>query len=100
MEIKVIGKHMDVTEAIRSYAEGKVAKLTKFFDKVQSITVRVEQDPHKKGFHSEIVVDVEHHDDFVAHSHNADLYAAIDDATDKVGRQLTTFKEKLKQGKH
>ncbi len=100
MRIEVIGKHMEVTAAIRAYAEQKSAKLPKHFDGVQMITYRLEQDPHKKGFHCEIVCDVEKHDDFVGNAHHADLYVAIDEAIDKVARQLTTFKEKLKQGKH
>jgi ribosome-associated translation inhibitor RaiA len=45
------------------------------------------------------VVDVEHHDDFVVHASDEDLYAAIDAAVAKSTRQLTDFKEKLKLGK-
>lgn len=100
MRIDVVGKHMEVTGPIRAYAEQKAAKLLKHFDGVQLITFRVEQDPHKRGFHCEVVADVEKHDDFVGHGHHEDLYAAIDETVDKVVRQLTTFKEKLKQGKH
>ncbi len=103
MVIQVVGKHMEVTGPIKAYAESKVGKLTKHLDKVQQITVRLEQVGHNKGgggFRAEVVVDVELHDDFVANATNADLYAALDEATDKAARQLTTFKEKLKQGRH
>ena len=41
MRIDVIGRHMEVTEAIRSYAENKAAKLTKFFDGTQQVRVYV-----------------------------------------------------------
>jgi len=99
MRIDVIGKQMDVTEAIRQYADQKAAKLVKHYDGVQQITLRLEADPRKKGFRAEVIADVEHHDDFVAETHHEDLYAAIDEATDKVARQLTGFKEKLKQNK-
>ncbi|MGQ0627789.1 MAG: ribosome hibernation-promoting factor, HPF/YfiA family [Phycisphaerales bacterium] len=99
MRINVIGKHMNVTEAIRTYAEGKVSKLPKYFDLVQQIDVRIEEQPHKKGFHAEITVDVEHHEDFVANAEGPDLYACIDEATERAQRQLHDFKEKLKQGK-
>lgn len=99
MRIDVIGKHIDITDAIRTFAQQKGEKLPKHYDGVQQITFRVEVDPRKKGFRCELVCDVEHHDDFVADVHHEDLYAAIDDAVDKVSRQLTAFKEKLKQGK-
>ncbi|HYE02382.1 MAG TPA: ribosome-associated translation inhibitor RaiA [Phycisphaerales bacterium] len=98
MRVEVIGKHMDVTDAIRTYALSKADKLTKFLDMTQLIQVVLEA--HKKGeFAAEVVVDVEHHDDFVAHAKAADLYAAIDLAVDKAARQLTDFKERLKTNK-
>lgn len=96
MQINVIGKHMEVTDAIRQYAEKKSGKLPAHFDRVQAITIRLEQDPLKKSFHAEVVCDVEKHDDFVGNSHHADLYHAIDEAVAKVDRQVVAFKEKLK----
>lgn len=100
MRIDVVGKHMEVTAAIRSYAEQKATKLLKHFDGVQLITFRVSQDPRGKGFGCEVVADVQGHDDFIGNGHHEDLYAAIDETVDKVVRQLTTHKEKLKHGKH
>lgn len=101
MRTEVIGKHMEVTEAIKAFAIEKAGKLPRHLDLVQQITVRLESATHKntKTFHAEVVADVEHHDDFVGNAEHADLYAAIDAAVDKVARQLTGFKEKLKQNK-
>lgn len=100
MRIDLIAKHLDLTPAIREFAQSKAAKLPKHFTgNVQLITLRLEELAHNKGFEVEIVVDVEHHDDFVASAHGPDLYKAIDDAVDKAARQLTAFKEKLKQNK-
>lgn len=100
MRIDVIGKHLEVTDPIRAFAESKAGKLTKYLDgMVQQITVRVEPDPRKKGFHAEVIADVEHHDDFISNAHHEDLYTAIDQAVEKVSRQLTDHKERVKQGK-
>lgn len=100
MRIEVIGKHMVITPAIREFTEGKSARLPKHFEgNVQLITWRVEERAHGKGFQVEVVVDAEHHDDFVATAEGPSLYAAIDEATDKAARQLTAFKERLKQNK-
>lgn len=99
MQINVIGKHgMEVTETIKAHAEKKAAILPRHFDRVQSITIRLEADPKKKGFHCEVVCDVEKHDDFVGNAHNIDLYNAIDEAVEKVDRQVRQYKEKLKGG--
>jgi putative sigma-54 modulation protein len=100
MRINVVGKHIEVTDAIKTYSEGKCAKLTKHFDGVQLITVRIEQLPHNKGFTSEVVCNVTKHEDFVATADHLDMYAAIDESVTKVDRQIVAFKEKLKQGKH
>ena len=98
MRIEVVGRHMVVTEPMSQYAQSKAGKLVKYFDGTQQINVFLEQLKHGE-FHVEIVVDVEKHDDFIAHANAPDLYAAIDLAVDKASRQLTDFKERLKQGK-
>jgi putative sigma-54 modulation protein len=101
MRIEVIGRNLEITDAIRQHAEAKAAKLPKYFDHIQQITFRMapEDHQHKGSFGVELVVDVEKHDDFVSHASNEDLYAAIDQAVQKAARQLTDFKEKLKLGK-
>ncbi|MBL0871648.1 MAG: ribosome-associated translation inhibitor RaiA [Phycisphaerales bacterium] len=99
MRIDVVGKHLEITAPIKQYAEGKAARLVKHYDGLQLVTIRCEQEPHNKGFHVEVVADAEKHADFVAHDKGEDLYACIDKAVDKAARQLTDFKEKLKQSK-
>src|SRR3972149_1021775 len=39
MEIKVSGRHIDITAAIREYASEKVLKLPRYYDRVQEIDV-------------------------------------------------------------
>ena len=98
MDIKISGKHIDLTEAIEQYAEKKVSKLTRYFNRVLEIRVLIEK--RKVGFNAEIIVDVEHHDDFVATADHDDLYAAIDLATDRMTRQLHDHKSRLRDDKH
>lgn len=99
MRIEVVGKHLEVTAAIRGFCEQKAGKLTKFFDGVQMITVRVEESQHKttRVFKAEVTVDVVKHEDFVANAEGPDLYSCIDQAVEKASRQLHDFKEKLKE---
>jgi putative sigma-54 modulation protein len=98
MRIDVVGRHIEVTDPIREHAEGKGQKLVKFYDRIQQITYTLFEADQKGEFKVELVVDVEHHDDFVSHATGQDLYGAIDQVTQKASRQLTDFKEKLKLG--
>jgi putative sigma-54 modulation protein len=101
MRVDVIGKQFEVTDAIRDYTEKKVAKLPRFYDGVQQITVRISKQDHANQgtYQVELVLDVERHDDFVSSAEGGDLYAIIDLAVAKGSRQLTDYKEKLKLGK-
>lgn len=98
MRIDVTGKGVEVTEALKHYAESKAAKLQKF-ERVQQIRVTLmkKKVDHHDSFEAELVLDVERHDDFVSHAQADDLYAAIDLVTDKGERQLRDWKDQVKQ---
>lgn len=98
MRIDVIGRNLDITDPIREHAETKCSKLTKFFDGVLQITLRLtKEDHHQHGkFGAELVIDVVKHDDFVLHATGEDVYGIIDQVAHKGVRQLTEHKEKLR----
>jgi len=99
MEFKINGRHVEITNPIREYAEQKTARLPRYFDRIQSIEVKIAK-PDAKHFEVEIVADIEHAKDIIARRTAEDLYAAIDEAVDKTERQLTDHKEKLRNRKH
>jgi len=99
MRVDVVGRQFEITDAIRSHAETKIEKLTRYFDGTQLITCTISRPDQHHLFRVELVVDVEKHDEFVCHADDEDLYAAIDKAVAKSQRQLTDYKEKLKQSK-
>ena len=98
MQIKVKGKHIEITEAIEAYATNKAERLTRYFDRVLGIDVVIEKEHN--GYHVEFIVDVEHHEDFIVNARDADLYAAIDAASDKEARVLVDWKERVRNKKH
>ena len=102
MRIDVVGRNIEVTQAIREFAESKVQKVIKFNDMIKAIVVTVVKDDHHAHgtFGVELRVDVEHHESFVSNAHANDLYAAIDDAVHKGVRQLHEDKERRKPGPH
>lgn len=91
-----------MTDAIRTYAETKTGKLTKYFDGLQQVTVTLSRKnaQHTADYVVELVLDVEKHEDFISHATAQDPYAAIDLVAEKGERQLRDFKERLKQAKH
>jgi putative sigma-54 modulation protein len=99
MEIKVSGRHIEVTPAIREYASEKALKLPRYFDRVQGIDVVINHGDHNH-YSVEIITNVERTDPFIARASGLDLYACIDDAIDKMERQLTDHKQKLRNRKH
>jgi len=98
MDFTISGRHLEVTEAIHDYAEKKTAKLPRYYDRVQEISVVI--DKRDREFEVELIVDVERADSFLAKGSGDDLYACIDDVVDKAERQLTDHKEKIRNRKH
>jgi len=98
MRVEVVGRGIEVTGAIRRHAEEKTEKLTKYFDGVKQITVTLIREDHGNHaqFDVELIIDVVHHEDFIAHAKGDDLYGTIDLAVQKGSRQLTDFKDKLR----
>ncbi|MEX0876543.1 MAG: ribosome-associated translation inhibitor RaiA [Phycisphaerales bacterium] len=97
MRTNVVALHMEVTDPIRQHAESKTKKLDKFEDLVQQIDIKFwKENSSQELFTVEIVVDVINHQDFIAKAEGHDVYLAIDDAINKVSRQLNDHREKLK----
>jgi putative sigma-54 modulation protein len=99
MEIIVSGKHLEVTEAIRQYATDKAQRFPRYYDRVASVEAVIDK-PDSRHFGVELIVHVDGHEHFVASGTNVDLYAAIDETSSKIERQLHDYKEKLRNKKH
>ena len=98
MIVTISGRHMEVTEALKNYAEQKTSKLLKYYDRIQEIEVIL--DTIKDGNAAEIIVNAEHNDVFIANHGEGDAYACIDACVDKLERQLSEHKKKHRNRKH
>jgi len=97
MRIEVTGKNFELTPSTTQYVENKCAKLTKYFNGVMEIEAVLEEVNHTGNeFAVEIRADAVKHKDFVAKQEGTDVFECIDKAVDKMTRQLTDYKEKLK----
>lgn len=93
MLITISGKHVEVTDAIRSHAEEKVEKFLKYYNSISQIEVVIEG--NEGGNQSaEIIVHAEHNGLMIAKETGTDIYACIDVAAHKMERQLRKAKEK------
>ena len=99
MDIIISGRHLEITQSIRQYAEDKASKLPKFYDLIQAIEVILDAGQTKQ-MRAEIVVVAEHKNKFVARHESDDLYGCIDQAIHKVQMQLTAHKERFRNRKH
>ena len=97
MHIIVQGKHLDVTPALREYAEEKVGRLTRFFDQVQEAQVVLSVE-RRDGVGKAQVVEVTVWGDGIVlrgEEASADMYASIDLVFDKLRKQIEKYRSKL-----
>ncbi|HHW15399.1 MAG TPA: ribosome-associated translation inhibitor RaiA [Firmicutes bacterium] len=93
MQIVVKGKNMEVTPALRSYAEKKVGKLEKYFEQGEvtaQVMMRLERELH--------VVEVTLQVDALllrGEERTADMYASIDGVLEKLERQIKKYKTRI-----
>ncbi|MDP7028728.1 MAG: ribosome-associated translation inhibitor RaiA [Phycisphaerales bacterium] len=98
MQISMTTRHGDTTPAIEEYVHKKAERFSRYFDRISAIEVIVD---HQKAEHLiECIVSIEHGDAVVSHASSDDLYAAIDQCTDRAVRQLSDLKSKLRDDKH
>ena len=93
MQLNISGHHLDITESIKDYVTNKLSRLERHHDRITSTSVILSVD--KLIQKAEATVHVSG-GEFSANSENEDLYAAIDDPTDKLDRQLIKHKEKTR----
>ena len=94
MQLNLTGQNVEITEPLREFINTKFAKLEHYFDrinqvysvlKVEKVTQVAEATLHVNG------------GELHATSEAEDMYAALDGLVDKLARQLTRHKDKLKK---
>ncbi len=99
MLFTITGKHIEITEAIRTHAKDKADKLPRFFSQISHVDVIVEAGQGAMTT-VEVIVRAEHFRDVVAREDGPDAYTCIDTAMHKMERQLKKIKEKQRDNKH
>lgn len=94
MKISITARHLKLTPAIKEYVEKKVEKAQRFNDHI--ISAQVVLQVTKERHQAEFILHVPQHT-FTAREESADLYAAIDLASDNLDEQLRRYKDKHRE---
>ncbi|MDR0457676.1 MAG: ribosome-associated translation inhibitor RaiA [Burkholderiaceae bacterium] len=97
MNLTISGHHLEVTPTLRDYVTGKLDRVLRHFDQVVEVRVLLSVDNTQEKTRrqkAECRIGVKGND-LYAESLHEDLYAAIDDLTDKLDRQVMRYKDKV-----
>ena len=95
MKIMIYGKNIDVTPALKNYANEKVSKIGKYFNgepKEAHVSMEVEKDRH--------IVEVTAYINGIilrGEEETHDMYASIDGVIEKLERQVHKYKTKIQK---
>ncbi len=99
MQVSVTFRHMDASDALRSYAVEKVDRIcSKYLKNAVEAHVILAANRHRQHNLAEINIHASQFD-ISAHAENPDLYAGIDFAIDKVEAQLRKHKDRINDRK-
>lgn len=99
MKVTVTARHMEMTDVLKEYAVDKAERLGKFFDHLRKIEIILDSESEKR-YSAEIIAAATRGQVLVCHTTDVTATAALDTVLDKMERQLTKFKEKLRGAKH
>lgn len=96
MQLNVRSRNGAVQDAFREYAQKKVAKLERYFNRIDS--ARLEQ-AVERGIHI-VELNLEGDGVFLRSEERCnDMYAAVDNAVEKLERQVVRFKGRRRDGR-
>jgi putative sigma-54 modulation protein len=91
--VKVTGRHVSITEAIKNYAINKIEHL--HLDYPRIIEAHVILDVEKHRHFAEVILHCNNHITIEASEETDDMYASIDGVASKVARQMRKYKTKI-----
>ncbi len=102
MQFVISGKHMQLTESLKEYAESKLSRVRKYFDHIIEMDVVLSVVPNRERERRNVAEATVWANGIVfrAHAESEDMYAAIDELSEKLDKQLRRYKEKIMDKKH
>ncbi|MEO1953264.1 MAG: ribosome-associated translation inhibitor RaiA [Campylobacterales bacterium] len=90
MNISITGRHIDLTDGIKTHVNSSIETLSKYNMDIISINVIVSTHTKKGKEHStvEYVINLAHKNSIIIKQSDSDLYAAIDMATERASKAM------------
>ncbi len=98
MQVTVIGRHMEATDALKQYATEKFSRLDRYLPKTVQVVVTLSV--VKKVHHTAEAVIKSNGLLIQASEETEEMYSAIDLLIEKIERRVRRYKEKLVEHKH
>lgn len=98
VKVNVTGRHIQVTDDLKRYAQEKASRLDRYFDRMLTVEVVLTQDGGERKV-AEMIVHPRKGERIVGTADHEDMFAAIDLVIDKMYQQLHRLKERVKDAK-
>ncbi len=95
MKRSITGRHFELTEAIKNYADSAVDVLEKYNLDITTANTVISSS-EKKGFTVEFIVNLKDKNTIVITQNDKDVYAAIDLAIERMKKSLRRHADKIK----
>ena len=95
MKRSITGRHFELTEAIKNYAEDAIDTVDKYNLDITTANTVISKS-EKKGFTVEFIVNLKDKNTIVITQNDKDVYAAIDLAIERVKKSLRRHADKIK----
>lgn len=102
MNTTIVGKQLELTEAIKNYIDAALETFTKYDLDIISARCVISADEKnaRKGFVVDLTLNIARRETIVINQKDKDLYAAIDLATDRMNKVLRREHDKLVNSKY
>ena len=91
--IKVTGRHVSITEAIKNYASSKIENLHLDYPRIIEAQVILNVEKHRHF--AEIILHCTNHITIEASEETDDMYASIDGVIGKIAQQMRKYKTRI-----
>jgi putative sigma-54 modulation protein len=94
MRVSIAGRHLEMTDALKSHVEERLDKVRSHFDKVIDVDVVLSVEKHRH------IAEVTVHANGVrihGKESSGDMYASVDTVVEKIDRQILKFKDRNHQ---
>jgi len=100
MNISLVGRHIELSDAIKEHLMHSIDTLTKFHLDIISVNAVASMNERKKGVSIELTINVAGKNTVVISQRDNDLYAAIDIGIDRAQKALRRLHERLSDHKN